>query len=107
MKTKAAFSLRYHSQINAFIYDNTLQTWLNLYSYSSVRGDDSASLLKWGVKNKVANKHPSFASPLHFGKMVRNYGFLVCVVVMAMDVAAGILGIQAEIAENKVHQSPK
>ncbi|XP_045826076.1 uncharacterized protein LOC123918144 [Trifolium pratense] len=34
--------------------------------------------------------------------MVRNYGFLVCLVVIVMDVVAGILGIQAEIAQNKV-----
>lgn len=34
--------------------------------------------------------------------MVRNYGFLVCIVVIVMDVVAGILGIQAEIAQNKV-----
>jgi len=36
--------------------------------------------------------------------MVRNYGFLVCIVVIVMDVVAGILGIQAEIAQNKVLQ---
>ncbi|CAK8577876.1 unnamed protein product [Lathyrus sativus] len=34
--------------------------------------------------------------------MARNYGFLVCIVVIVMDVVAGILGIQAEIAQNKV-----
>ncbi|XP_057419898.1 protein DESIGUAL 2 [Lotus japonicus] len=34
--------------------------------------------------------------------MVRNYGFLVCILLMVMDVVAGILGIQAEIAQNKV-----
>ncbi|XP_004504899.1 protein DESIGUAL 2-like [Cicer arietinum] len=34
--------------------------------------------------------------------MVRNYGFLVCIIVIVMDVVAGILGIQAEIAQNKV-----
>ncbi|KAI5386313.1 protein DESIGUAL 2 [Lathyrus oleraceus] len=34
--------------------------------------------------------------------MVRNFGFLVCIVVIVMDVVAGILGIQAEIAQNKV-----
>ncbi|WJX46350.1 Protein DESIGUAL 2 [Trifolium repens] len=34
--------------------------------------------------------------------MVRNYGFIVCLVVIVMDVVAGILGIQAEIAQNKV-----
>jgi hypothetical protein len=34
--------------------------------------------------------------------MVRNYGFIVCLVVIVMDVVAGILGIQAEIARNKV-----
>ncbi|KAJ1380049.1 hypothetical protein SESBI_46347 [Sesbania bispinosa] len=34
--------------------------------------------------------------------MVRNYSFLVCILVMVMDVIAGILGIQAEIAQNKV-----
>jgi len=38
--------------------------------------------------------------------MVRNYGFLVCIVVILIDVVAGILGIQAEIAQNKVlHKS--
>ncbi|KAK2437026.1 putative transmembrane protein [Trifolium repens] len=34
--------------------------------------------------------------------MFRNYGFIVCLVVIVMDVVAGILGIQAEIAQNKV-----
>jgi hypothetical protein len=37
--------------------------------------------------------------------MVRNYGFIVCLVVIVMDVVAGILGIQAEIAQNKVLQN--
>lgn len=35
--------------------------------------------------------------------MAKNYGFLVCILVLVLDVAAGILGIQAEIAENKVY----
>ncbi|KAF3947855.1 hypothetical protein CMV_026073 [Castanea mollissima] len=34
--------------------------------------------------------------------MARNYGFLVCLLIMIMDIVAGILGIQAEIAQNKV-----
>ncbi|KAG6768626.1 hypothetical protein POTOM_027548 [Populus tomentosa] len=34
-------------------------------------------------------------------KMVKIGGILVCMLVVAMDVAAGILGIQAEIAQNK------
>uniref|UniRef100_A0A6N2MNY3 Uncharacterized protein n=1 Tax=Salix viminalis TaxID=40686 RepID=A0A6N2MNY3_SALVM len=33
--------------------------------------------------------------------MVRIGGILVCMLVVAMDVAAGFLGIQAEIAQNK------
>ncbi|XP_047168970.1 protein DESIGUAL 3-like [Vigna umbellata] len=36
--------------------------------------------------------------------MAQNYGFLVCILVLVLDVAAGILGIQAEIAENKVKE---
>lgn len=31
----------------------------------------------------------------------KNLGFLVCLLIMALDVTAGILGIEAEIAENK------
>uniref|UniRef100_A0A803NYY8 Uncharacterized protein n=1 Tax=Cannabis sativa TaxID=3483 RepID=A0A803NYY8_CANSA len=34
--------------------------------------------------------------------MARNFGPLICLVVMVMDVAAGILGIEAEVAQNKV-----
>ncbi|KAL5579171.1 hypothetical protein UlMin_011613 [Ulmus minor] len=34
--------------------------------------------------------------------MARNFTPLVCILIMAMDVVAGILGIQAEIAQNKV-----
>ena len=34
--------------------------------------------------------------------MARNIGPLVCLLVMVMDVIAGILGIQAEIDQNKV-----
>ncbi|KAK7319558.1 hypothetical protein RJT34_04280 [Clitoria ternatea] len=34
--------------------------------------------------------------------MAKNYGFLVCIIVMVLDIVAGILGIQAEIAQNKV-----
>ncbi|KAF9683477.1 hypothetical protein SADUNF_Sadunf04G0017600 [Salix dunnii] len=34
--------------------------------------------------------------------MAKNYGILVCLVIMALDVVAGILGIEAEIAQNKV-----
>ncbi|KAJ1396593.1 hypothetical protein SESBI_32517 [Sesbania bispinosa] len=33
--------------------------------------------------------------------MAKNYGFLICILVMVMDIVAGILGIQAEIAQNK------
>lgn len=29
-------------------------------------------------------------------------GYLVCLLIMVMDITAGILGIQAEIAQNKV-----
>lgn len=35
-------------------------------------------------------------------KMAQNYGFLVCIFVLVLDIVAGILGIQAEIAQNKV-----
>ncbi|KAB2060444.1 hypothetical protein ERO13_A10G016900v2 [Gossypium hirsutum] len=34
--------------------------------------------------------------------MARNYGFLICLLIMALDITAGVLGIEAEIAENKV-----
>ncbi|KAJ6767243.1 hypothetical protein OIU79_023078 [Salix purpurea] len=34
--------------------------------------------------------------------MAKNYGILVCLIIMALDVVAGILGIEAEIAQNKV-----
>ncbi|XVF87639.1 hypothetical protein PTKIN_Ptkin18bG0136400 [Pterospermum kingtungense] len=34
--------------------------------------------------------------------MALNIGFLVCLLIMAMDITAGVLGIEAEIAENKV-----
>ncbi|KZV55187.1 hypothetical protein F511_12774 [Dorcoceras hygrometricum] len=34
--------------------------------------------------------------------MARNLDFLVCILVMVMDTVAGILGIEAEIAQNKV-----
>lgn len=34
--------------------------------------------------------------------MARNIGLLVCLLVMMMDVVAGILGIEAELAQNKV-----
>uniref|UniRef100_A0A9I9CES6 Transmembrane protein n=1 Tax=Cucumis melo TaxID=3656 RepID=A0A9I9CES6_CUCME len=34
--------------------------------------------------------------------MERNYGFLVCILVMVIDVVAGLLGIEAEKAQNRV-----
>lgn len=34
--------------------------------------------------------------------MAKYIGFLVCLLIMIMDIIAGILGIQAEIAQNKV-----
>ncbi|KAJ8761560.1 hypothetical protein K2173_004336 [Erythroxylum novogranatense] len=34
--------------------------------------------------------------------MAKNIGFLICLLIMAMDVVAGILGIEAELAQNKV-----
>ncbi|KAK3188169.1 hypothetical protein Dsin_027730 [Dipteronia sinensis] len=34
--------------------------------------------------------------------MAKNIGFLICLLIMAMDVTAGVLGIEAEIAQNKV-----
>lgn len=36
-------------------------------------------------------------------KMLKLGGVLVFLLIVAMDVAAGILGIQAEVAQNKVH----
>lgn len=35
--------------------------------------------------------------------MSRNVGFFICFLILAMDVSAGILGIEAEVAQNKVH----
>ncbi|XP_073309341.1 protein DESIGUAL 2-like [Primulina huaijiensis] len=37
--------------------------------------------------------------------MARNMDFLVCILIMVMDIVAGILGIQAEIAQSKVKHS--
>ncbi|GAV74991.1 DUF1218 domain-containing protein [Cephalotus follicularis] len=34
--------------------------------------------------------------------MAKNVGFLVCLLIMVMDIVAGILGIEAEMAQNKV-----
>ncbi|KAJ4703285.1 Transmembrane protein, putative (DUF1218) [Melia azedarach] len=34
--------------------------------------------------------------------MPKNIGFLICLLIMALDVTAGILGIEAEAAQNKV-----
>ncbi|XP_073128979.1 protein DESIGUAL 2-like [Henckelia pumila] len=34
--------------------------------------------------------------------MARNMDFLVCILIMVMDIVAGILGIEADIAQNKV-----
>ncbi|XP_010057685.2 uncharacterized protein LOC104445476 [Eucalyptus grandis] len=34
--------------------------------------------------------------------MAKNTGFLICLLIVAMDVVAGIMGIEAEIAQNKV-----
>lgn len=34
--------------------------------------------------------------------MAKNIGFLICLLIMALDVSAGVLGIEAEIAQNKV-----
>ncbi|KAH7856482.1 hypothetical protein Vadar_001842 [Vaccinium darrowii] len=33
--------------------------------------------------------------------MVKNMGIIVCLLIMVMDIAAGILGIEAEMAQNK------
>ncbi|KAL2341996.1 hypothetical protein Fmac_009936 [Flemingia macrophylla] len=33
--------------------------------------------------------------------MAKNYGFLICILVMVLDIVAGILGIEAEAAQNK------
>lgn len=38
--------------------------------------------------------------------MSRNVGFFICILILAMDVSAGILGIEAEVAQNKVHYTP-
>ncbi|XP_031129193.1 uncharacterized protein LOC116030947 [Ipomoea triloba] len=36
-------------------------------------------------------------------KMAKQTGILVCLLIMILDIAAGILGIQAEVAQNKVN----
>ncbi|XP_073312038.1 protein DESIGUAL 2-like [Primulina huaijiensis] len=33
--------------------------------------------------------------------MAKNIGFLICLLIMVLDIVAGVLGIQAEIAQNK------
>ncbi|ESR62381.1 hypothetical protein CICLE_v10018256mg [Citrus x clementina] len=33
--------------------------------------------------------------------MPKNIGFLICLLIMALDITAGILGIEAEVAQNK------
>lgn len=35
-------------------------------------------------------------------RMVKVGGFFVCLLIVAMDIAAGILGIEAELEQNKV-----
>lgn len=35
--------------------------------------------------------------------MAKNIGILVCLLLVILDVAAGILGIQAEVEQNKVN----
>ncbi|KAG4997171.1 hypothetical protein JHK85_028610 [Glycine max] len=39
--------------------------------------------------------------PLNFVIMAKNYGFLIYILVLVLDIVAGILGIQAKIAQNK------
>lgn len=34
--------------------------------------------------------------------MAKNFGVLVCILIMILDIVAGILGIEAEISQNKV-----
>ncbi|MCD7467335.1 hypothetical protein HAX54_004727 [Datura stramonium] len=36
--------------------------------------------------------------------MAKNIGILVCLLLVILDVAAGILGIQAEVEQNKVQE---
>lgn len=38
--------------------------------------------------------------------MVKFGGVVICLLIVAIDVAAGILGIQAEIAQNQVNIRP-
>lgn len=39
--------------------------------------------------------------------MAINFGFLVCLVIIAMDITVGIFGIEAKIAEKKVRFESK
>lgn len=41
--------------------------------------------------------------PFVSAKMKKTYGIVVCILIIILDVTAGILGIQAEIAQNKVY----
>lgn len=34
--------------------------------------------------------------------MVKAWGILACIVIIALDIAAGILGLEAEVKQNKV-----
>ncbi len=36
--------------------------------------------------------------------MAKNTGVLICLLIMAMDIVTSILGIEAEVAQNKVSQ---
>lgn len=43
--------------------------------------------------------------PFVSAKMKKTYGIVVCILIIILDVTAGILGIQAEIAQNKVYRN--
>lgn len=52
--------------------------------------------------SQLDTKFPPLPGKQKKKKMVRFEGALLCLMVMIIDLIAGILGIQAEIAQNKV-----
>lgn len=80
-----------------------------LFVFSSSTITRKAYLTKRETKNFPSYKISPAISPFRIAStgslltatMPKNIGFLICLLIMALDITAGILSIEAEVAQNK------
>ncbi|KAJ4975846.1 hypothetical protein NE237_000952 [Protea cynaroides] len=82
--------------MNRYIFPYTL---LEQYSHSPISTSSESLEPK---KENPSPPHPSTDRSSKSARMTKPVGALICLLIVIMDIVAGILGLQAEVAQNKM-----